>query len=345
ARSSVSHFHQSAKEEFQHREDRIGALVKPLQDSLQKIQTHVHEVEKNREGAYRGLLAQVQMLSETQGKLETETSKLVRSLRTPSVRGRWGEVQLRRVVELAGMSEHTDFSTQVVADANDSSGRIRPDLIVRLPGEKIVVVDAKTPIEAYLDAVQAPSDEERERQYDRHLRHIRTHISQLGAKAYWKQFDQTPEFVVLFLPGECFFSVAVERDPGLIEFGMENNVVVATPTTLIALLRSVAYGWDQVKLTEHAKEVRRIGRELFDRISMFGSHLGDLRKNLIRTVESYNKSMGSLESRIFVSARRLGELVSKESTGVDPIDPIDTLPRISQLAIDDPSAEDEQIAS
>jgi DNA recombination protein RmuC len=326
ASNSLNQLQSAARQDLKSREEAIGLLVKPLQESLQQINQHTQQIEKAREGAYQGLITQVKSLAETQNKLRDETAHLAQSLRTPSVRGRWGEVQLRRVVELAGMVEHCDFSTQV-SSHNDNEVQRRPDLLVNLPGNKVVVVDAKTPVEAYLEAVKATDDKEREEQLDRHARHIRTHIKQLGDKAYFNSFENTPEFVVLFLPGECFFSAAVERDPGLIEYGMERQVVVATPTTLIALLRAVAYGWDQAKLSEHAKEVRRLGRELFDRIVGFAKHLDGAGKNLGKAVSGYNQAIGTLESRVLISARRLGELVSKENDALPVNHPIEATPR------------------
>lgn len=337
ASNSLSLIQDAAKQDLKSREEAIGLLVKPLQDSLLRVNEQVQQIEKVREGAYQGLVVQVQSLAETQLKLRDETAHLAQSLRTPNVRGRWGEVQLRRVVELAGMSEHCDFTTQTTT-FNDSEGQRRPDLLVHLPGTKIVVVDAKTPVEAYLEAVKSENDTEREEQLNRHARHIRTHIKQLGDKAYFEMFENTPEFVVLFLPGECFFSAAVEKDPSLIEFGMERHVIVATPTTLIALLRSVAYGWDQAKLSEHAREVRRLGRELFDRITGFVQHLDNVKKGLNSSVSAYNRAVGTLESRVLVSARKLGELVSKDGSENLSAEPLDAIPRSLSLS----SEEDEE---
>ena len=329
AQNSFRELRESAKEDLTQKEKAIGVLVKPLQETLEKVQKQVHEVEKTRVGAYAGLVEQVKALAESQGKLEGETSKLVQALRAPNVRGRWGEVQLKRVVELAGMTEHCDFSTQV--SASSSEGTVRPDLIVHLPGGKQVVVDAKAPIEAYLEAVSADSEEARRVQLERHARHVKTHVTQLGGKQYWNQFEDSPEFVVLFLPGESFFSAAVDYDPSIIEYGMERNVIVATPTTLIALLRSVAYGWDQEKLTENAKVIRRLGKELYDRIVVFGSHMTDVRKGLVRATDSYNKAVGSLESRVMVSARKLGDLVTRDPEVIPEKETIDATPRVPLL--------------
>ena len=262
-------------------------------------------------------------LISSQVKLEAETGNLVRALRTPSVRGRWGEIQLRKVVEMAGMVNYCDFLEQETAD----SGRLRPDMVIKLPNGRNIVVDSKAPLQAYLDSLEAADDAQRAVCLTRHARQIRDHLQKLSAKNYWEQFQPTPEFVVLFLPGETFFSAALKQDPGLIEAGVDRKVLLATPTTLIALLRSVAYGWRQEQLTENAEAISRLGREIFDRLATLNQHFQQMGKNLERAVDSYNKGMSSLDSRVMVSARKFKELGAGSSKDIEPLEQIEKHPR------------------
>jgi len=308
------------------RQQAIDNLVKPVRESLDKLDAKIQDLEKARTGAYASLVEQVRSLAETQNYLHAETGKLVQALRSPIVRGRWGEVQLRRVVELAGMVDHCDFIEQQTLTTDE--GRVRPDLIVSLPGGKTIVIDSKTPLNAYLEALEAPDEDSRISRLRQHAMQVRSHIEELSRKGYWAQFPTTPEFVVLFLPGEVFFSAALERDPLLIEFGADRKVILATPTTLIALLRAVAYGWNQEKLAQNELAVRQLGAELYKRLSDMGGHFSSLGRSLNACVNAFNKVAGNIETRVFVTARKFSEL-GAGAMGVDirPLDQVDQITR------------------
>lgn len=324
AKETLGKFQENAKGDLEKRQESIEHVLKPVQESLSKLDKGMQAIEKERKGEQESLKMQLKMMAEAEKELRTETSTLVKALRMPIVRGRWGEMQLRRVVELAGMVNHCDFYEQEAGE----SGQVRPDVIVKLPGEKQVIVDAKTPCEAYLEAIQAEDQEIKEEKFRHHARQVRQHVMALGKKSYWQSFQPTPEFVVLFIPSDNFFSSALEFDPSLIEVGVEQGVIIATPTTLIGLLRAIAYGWKQEKLSRHAEEVSRLGHELYKRIADMKEHWAKVGRSLGSSVDAYNKAVGSLESRVLVSARKFQEMgAASRSLEIETLEGIDRVPR------------------
>jgi DNA recombination protein RmuC len=326
AHASMGQFQEGAKSDLAMREQAIAQLVSPVRDALEKFETKVQALEVAREGAYQGLVQQVNQLLDTGKELRSETSNLVQALRAPVTRGQWGEIQLRRVIEMAGMLSHCDFVEQEKVDAED--GMLRPDVVVKLPARKTIIIDAKAPVSSYIDAVTLDNENERKSKLQAFAKLVRDHVSRLGRKAYWDQFDSSPELVVMFLPGDHYYSAALQQDPSLIEFGVDQKVLIATPVNLIGLLRAVAYGWRQETITENAKEVSELGSELYKRLSDLGGHWIDLGKNLGRTVEAFNSAVGSLESRVLVSARRFRELgAGPSSVEIQSLDPVEKMPR------------------
>jgi DNA recombination protein RmuC len=334
ALASLEKYQVVAHGDLEKRQTAIQEIVKPLSESLGKVEKEIQELERNRAGAYAGLSEQVKSLVDTQARLQAETANLVNALRAPQARGRWGEIQLRRVVEMAGMLEYCDFVEQESVAAE--GGVLRPDLIVLLPNNKRVVVDAKVSLKGYLEALDTQDETARKDKLREHARQVRTHVTALAGKAYWAQFQPAPEFVVMFLPGEVFFSAALEQDPSLIEWSANERVVLATPTTLIALLKAIAYGWKQENLAKNAQQISDLGRELHERLGTLAGHFDDLRKGLERAVDSYNRAIGSLESRVLVSARRFRDLDAASRQEIETVEAIDRAPRALVMPATDP---------
>ncbi|HEY5088276.1 MAG TPA: DNA recombination protein RmuC, partial [Gemmatimonadaceae bacterium] len=329
ARTSLTEMQQSTSSDLELRQQAISELVSPIKETLEKMDGTLHQVELARVGSYESLIEQVRAMGEAQRELTGRTKQLGDALRAPTVRGRWGEMQLKRVCEMAGMLDHCDFTEQTSVDTGD--GKLRPDLTVRLPGGKVIIVDAKAPLLAYLAATECSDEQERERLMRDHSRQVRDHMVKLGQKAYWGQFESTPEFVVMFLPGETFFSAALQYDPGLIEYGVDQHVIPSSPTTLIALLRSIAYGWQQDRVAKNAEEISALGREMYARISTFSSHFDSMRRGLEKSVEAYNSAVGSLERKVLPQARRFRDLGAGTVAEIETIETIDlTLRRVER---------------
>ncbi len=315
AKTTLEKYQEGAKGDLDKRQEAINKTVEPVGIALKTFNERVEKIEERRTQTDASLKQQLQQLAESQVQLNKTTGSLVQALRAPQVRGQWGEMQLRRTVEMAGMINYCDFEEQASVETSDGQ-RQRPDMIIRLPNERVVVVDSKVPLAAYLDALQSEDPDHQKERMVAHARHIRDHIKALSAKSYWTQFDNTPEFVVLFIPNETIFSAALEQDPQLIEQGVLNKVILATPTTLIALLKAIAYGWQQEAIAREAKEIAALGKELYERVSVVTGHFTKLGKSLDQSVGCYNKAVSSLESRLLVTAKKFDAL---DSASPDPL--------------------------
>ena len=326
---------EKAKRELGEREQAIENLVKPIRDSLRQSQQQIAELEKSRSEAYGGIRAQLEAMQQNQQSLTQETQNLVNALRRPEVRGRWGEITLRRLVELAGMVEHCDFQEQVHNASDDQA--IRPDMLVRMPDQRELVVDVKTPLDAYLEAAEAKDDAQRKLGLERHARNVREHIRKLASKTYWKQFERSPEFVILFIPGDQFLSAALNEDPDLIENALAQQIILATPTSFVALLKAVAYGWRQLSLAENAQEIRKLAEDLHGRLGVFVSHMNKVGRQLGSSVDNFNRAIGSLERKVLPGARKFVEMGVHERRPIESLEPLEVMPR--QLPEQDDDAE------
>ena len=325
AQQNLQQFQAQAKGELSQREQAIENLVKPIREALEKTEKQIREIEQERKQAYGALSQHLESMNRTQQALQGETRNLVQALRRPEVRGQWGELTLRRLAELAGMVEHCDFFEQ--EHTNTEEGALRPDMVVRMPGGREVVVDVKTPLDAYLSAVEATDDGERDAHLQRHSRNVRKRVQELASKAYWRQFKDSPDFVVLFIPGDQFLSTALDQDHSLLEDAMQQKVILATPTSFVALLRAVAYGWRQESLAENAEKIRQVGEELYGRLGTFADHLGKMGKSLNSSVQHYNRAVASFDSRVLPSARKFSDMGISAKNVIGDMKQIETTTR------------------
>jgi DNA recombination protein RmuC len=330
ARQNLGAHQEQAKGELKAREQAVETLVAPIREALQRTERQIAEIEKERNQAFGSIRGLLEAMSRSQETLNSETRNLVTALRRPEVRGQWGEMTLRRLVELAGMVEHCDFTEQ--QQFRSADGALRPDMIVHLAEGRQLVVDVKTPLDAYLAAVEAPDDASREAALQRHARKVRERVRELAAKAYWAQFERSPEFVILFIPGDQFLSAALARDPGLLDEALNQHVILATPTSFVALLKAVAYGWRQVALAENAKQIRDLAAELYRRLATFTGHLARVGRSLTGSVDAYNSAVGSLERQVLPAARRFNELGVQARKELEPLPDVDAVPRKTRAA-------------
>lgn len=332
ADQKIGNVHKDAATDLGKRQQELDSLVAPIRDTLAQVGIKLNEVERQRISDAAGIRTTLEAVQQANQKLEREAQSLVKALRTPNVRGRWGEVQLRRVVELAGMIECCDFEEQPTL-FSDTGQRFRPDVTIHLPGGRTVVVDAKVPLEAYLNAQEAPDEAARAKYMTAHARQVRDHMQKLGSKAYWEQLESSPEMVVMFLPGESFFQAALNDDVSLIEFGVENKVFPASPITLIALLRAVEHGWREERIAKNASDISELGKELYNRVATMTGYLEDLRGRLDGAVQSYNKVVGSFEGRVLVQARKFRDLGAATADDIPMQEQITTAPRTLQSGV------------
>ena len=332
ARERLDRQQQRASSDLKERETAIETLVAPIREALAKSEAQIQSIERDRIDAFATLKNQMELLSTSQSLLSRETRNLVTALRRPDVRGRWGELTLRRVVELSGMTKHVDFTEQ--QHQSGEGGAVRPDMVVHLPERRDIVVDVKTPLDAYLAAVEAQDGEERKAQLRRHAQIVAARVRELAGKQYWAQFERSPDFVVMFLPGDQFLAAALEELPDLFDESLRQNVVIATPSSLAALLKSVAYGWKQAVLADNAAEVRKLGEDLYQRLAVFGEHLARLGKSLGGSSEHFNKAVGSLEQQVLPAARRFPELGLRVDRDVEAIEPITNLARKPRASVE-----------
>ena len=325
AESNFKTLHTKASGNLEQREKAVESMVKPIREALEKTDQQIRKMEKERQTAFGSLTQHLQFMAQAQEQLQGETRNLVKALRRPEVRGQWGEMTLKRLAELAGMVEHCDFDQQHSVDTEQ--GKQRPDMVVRMPGSREIIVDAKAPMDGYLAAVEARDDSARLLELQRHARNVRDRVRELSSKGYWQQFPQSPDFVVLFIPGDQFLSSALEVDPKLLEDAMTDKVVLATPSSLVALLRAVAYGWRQEVLAENAEHIRSVGQDLYERLSTFAEHLDKLGNHLSRSVDSYNKAVGSFDSRVLPGARKFTEMGIQGKKDLPEPQPVERLPR------------------
>ena len=327
AKATLEKYQEGAKGDLEKRQQAINKSVEPVGEALKLFNERVSKIEERRTETDAGLREKLKQLAQSQIQLSRTTSSLVQALRAPQVRGQWGELQLRRTVEIAGMINYCDFEEQSTVET-EAGQRQRPDMLIRLPNERRVVVDSKVPLAAYLDALESDDPDVQTQGMQSHARHLREHIKGLSAKSYWAQFDDTPEFVVLFIPNEAIFSAALEQDPSLIELGVSNKVILATPTTLIALLKAIAYGWQQEAIAREAKQISALGKEFYDRIGVVVGYLSKLGKNLDQTVDQYNKTIGSVETRLLSTARKFQTLKSVSAEGDLDVKAIEKKPAV-----------------
>jgi len=325
AEQNLKQFQISANSELDKKQQSISELVKPIREALDKTEKQVREMEKDRREAYGSLKQHLELMSRDHAQLQSETRNLVQALRRPEVRGQWGEMTLKRLAELAGMVQHCDFYEQKSVNADE--GRLRPDMIIRMPGKRAVVVDAKTPLDAYMSAVESNDDKSREKFLVRHTKNVSERIRELSAKSYWSQFSDTPDFVVLFIPGDQFLSAALERNSSLLEDAMSQQIILATPSSFVALLRAVAFGWRQEVLADNADKIRNLGVNLYERLSAFSSHLSSVGSSLGKSVEHFNKAIGSFDSRVLPSAKRFTKMGISAKKEIKELNPIEMVAR------------------